>query len=177
MIKVDKDDIAKRVASSMRKRMDAMVGYWISDIVDITNACESPIEVAFAAALMAADQIDHRYLRLDLHLERAEDEGKWREDLCLLMPQYQWAQYRIDFAIRLPKFRFKYLFIECDGHDFHERTKEQAARDRNKDRDIQQAGIPILRFTGSEIHKDAAACAFRVIDFVNDRYEDRLPRV
>lgn len=38
--------------------------------------------------------------------------------------------------------------IECDGHEFHERTKRQAARDRSRDRAIQAFGYRIFRFTG-----------------------------
>lgn len=48
--------------------------------------------------------------------------------------------------------------VECDGHDYHEKTKEQAAHDRSRDRVFQSEGIPIFRFTGSEIHKDPRGC-------------------
>ncbi|MGY3359766.1 very-short-patch-repair endonuclease [Bradyrhizobium sp. GM0.4] len=125
---------------------------------------------------MTADQLEHEYLRLDLVLANPREADRLRDDLSLILPQFDWGPYRIDFAIRLPKYRFKYLFIECDGHDFHERTKEQAARDRVRDREIQKAGYPVLRFTGSEIHRNAGACGQQIIDFINDRYEDRLPR-
>lgn len=43
------------------------------------------------------------------------------------------------------------LAIELDGHDFHERTKEQARRDKKRDRDLSALGFPVARFTGSEI--------------------------
>lgn len=54
------------------------------------------------------------------------------------------------------------LVIECDGHDFHERTKEQASRDKRRDREILTGGFPVLRFTGSEIFRDAVSCADQV---------------
>lgn len=62
------------------------------------------------------------------------------------------------------------LCIECDGHDFHERTKEQAQRDREKDREIQRRGFSILRFTGSEIYQNPASCAEQILFFVSDLY-------
>ena len=31
--------------------------------------------------------------------------------------------------------------MECDGHDFHERTKEQASSDKKRDRSLQAAGF------------------------------------
>ena len=47
------------------------------------------------------------------------------------------------------------LVVECDGFDFHERTKEQASRDRRRDRALQRAGFKVYRYTGSDIWADA----------------------
>lgn len=41
--------------------------------------------------------------------------------------------------------------IECDGHEFHERTKRQATHDKLRDRYFQTRGLLVLRYTGSEI--------------------------
>jgi very-short-patch-repair endonuclease len=51
------------------------------------------------------------------------------------------------------------LVVECDGHDFHDRTKQQAAYDRARDRELLAIGIRTIRFTGSEIHHSAERCA------------------
>jgi len=48
--------------------------------------------------------------------------------------------------------------IECDGHDFHERTKEQAQHDKERDRNLQSLGYKVYRFTGSEIFKSRGRC-------------------
>ncbi len=85
----------------------------------------------------------------------------------LVTPQFQWQGYRIDFCLRTKDGQV--VFIECDGHDFHERTKEQAERDRSRDRAIQAAGIPILRFTGREIWRDAADVFGEIMSFLADR--------
>jgi hypothetical protein len=61
------------------------------------------------------------------------------------------------------------LIVECDGHDFHERTKEQAARDRERDRASQIAGMEIYRFTGSELWRNPLGCAEQVIAWANKR--------
>ncbi len=55
------------------------------------------------------------------------------------------------------------LAIECDGHDFHNVTKQQAASDRSRDRELLALGLPTVRFTGSEIHHSVERC-------VNDIY-------
>lgn len=44
--------------------------------------------------------------------------------------------------------------IEFDGHEFHERSKEQVARRNHRDRVLQIAGWTALHFSGSEFHAD-----------------------
>lgn len=56
------------------------------------------------------------------------------------------------------------LAVECDGHDFHERTKEQARRDKGRDRKLVAAGVQVVRFTGSEIFADPLRCGGWVLD-------------
>lgn len=51
------------------------------------------------------------------------------------------------------------LCVEADGHDFHQKTKQQAAHDKKRDRFFTQQGLTVVRFTGSEIHKSAIRCA------------------
>lgn len=60
------------------------------------------------------------------------------------------------------------IVIECDGHAFHEKNKEQAARDKKRDREILAAGYPVLRFTGSEIYKDTKSCVEQVKGVLQD---------
>lgn len=79
------------------------------------------------------------------------------------------THYRLDFLLVVRPDLFKwphgddphhslvppaYLAVEVDGHDYHERTKEQAARDRQRDRDLQSIGVPTMRFTASEVYHD-----------------------
>jgi very-short-patch-repair endonuclease len=73
------------------------------------------------------------------------------------------SRYRLDFA-----FVEVQVAIETDGHDFHERTKEQAQRDKSRDRDLQAAGWRVLRFTGSEVFSNAAQCAEEVRRIVRE---------
>lgn len=76
--------------------------------------------------------------------------------------------YRVDFA--LANHDGGLVCVECDGHDYHERTREQAEHDRRRDRYFQARGWRVMRFTGSEIVRDSRACGeelwelLRVID-------------
>ena len=67
------------------------------------------------------------------------------------------------------------LAVECDGHDFHEKTPEQAKRDKSRDRDLLNSGYPVMRFSGGEIHSDPRKCSEQVVhDFfeINKQPED-----
>ena len=89
-------------------------------------------------------------------------------------PQKQIGNYRVDFMV---SFMNEQFIIECDGHDFHERTKEQAQRDKKRDRDLQSKGMKVFRFSGSEIWKDSEWTGDIVseIDAIRDRgYERRF---
>lgn len=70
-----------------------------------------------------------------------------------VLPQCPVLTYRVDFLLvqgggLAPP---TYAVIECDGHDYHERTPEQATRDRGRDRDLQATGIGIFRYPGRDI--------------------------
>lgn len=57
-----------------------------------------------------------------------------------------------------------WVAVECDGYEFHDRNPEQAQRDKTRDRAFQLSGLPVLRFTGREIHRDALKCAVSVVE-------------
>lgn len=77
--------------------------------------------------------------------------------------------WRLDFALTVFRHTLPIgrIAIECDGHDYHERTKEQAARDRSRDRTLQAQGWLILRFTGAEIYRDALSCTLETREAIS----------
>lgn len=92
---------------------------------------------------------------------------------------------KVELQKRLPPYRADFfltvstkgetigtIVIECDGHDFHERTKHQAARDRSRDRALTLDGHMVLRFTGSEIHSDVGHCAEETLNAAIKIYKD-----
>jgi len=68
-----------------------------------------------------------------------------------VFPQYSIGKYRVDFMVFYNATRK--LVIECDGHDFHEKTKDKVAADKQRDRFLQAKGYKVLRYSGSEIVK------------------------
>lgn len=78
-----------------------------------------------------------------------------------LIPQYVVDNYRVDFVMGHSRTKCderQSVAIECDGHEWHEKTKEQAARDKKRDRDLQKRFGAVLHFTGSEIYRDPSQC-------------------
>ncbi|MFD0836696.1 endonuclease domain-containing protein [Mariniflexile aquimaris] len=45
------------------------------------------------------------------------------------------------------------LCIYTDGHTYHERTEEQAQRDKRIDRKLQELGFQVLRYTGKDVNE------------------------
>lgn len=115
---------------------------FISEIAQCLEAAESPIEA-----------------RLALHLCMALDcEARVTAQSPIAIDG---KTYRADFLIESSDSDLR-VVVEADGHDFHERTKEQASRDKSRDRAMLAAGYQVMRFTGSEIWKDPSRCADEV---------------
>ena len=82
----------------------------------------------------------------------------------MLARQVMWGPFTADFvAVGRRDDSCFAIVVECDGHDFHERTKEQARHDRSRDRYFMKQAVPVLRFTGSEIWKDAEQCLLDIV--------------
>lgn len=129
----------------------------------LAERCESPIEVMLGAAFWATGRLTYPGSLLIAH----PDFIGPHHHLIVLHPQFEWGNYRSDFLV-VDRNGLRVL-IECDGHDFHERTKEQAERDRSRDREAQALGYYILRFTGSEIYRDSRECIRQIIWFLHER--------
>jgi very-short-patch-repair endonuclease len=81
----------------------------------------------------------------------------------VIVPQHGIGRYRVDFAIYAREMR---LVVEVDGHEWHEKTKEQAARDKRRDRDLQQEGWAVFHFTGSEVWNDPFGCCETINKYI-----------
>jgi len=133
----------------------------------------SPIEFAFARAFL----MENFFLGKDAYYFNStwfscDDQRKRLRRT--IESEVEVGPYRIDFLL-VDTYgpRSVMCAIECDGHEFHERSKAQAARDRKRDRDLQGRGYSVLRFTGSELWADPHACAREVFK-LTDQLSGRL---
>lgn len=127
------------------------------------DLCQSPIEQQFYVQWL---RVVFEFARIPMASSNAL--GGWGLSTLVTAP-FMWLTlspqqtikldghvYRVDFLVEIERENktFYYIVVELDGHDFHERTKEQAKRDKSRDRTLVRHGYSVLRFTGSEIYNN-----------------------
>jgi very-short-patch-repair endonuclease len=114
---------------------------------------ESPMEALLFAGW---EMMRHRLMLDPLAGLRLEQQGRV-------------GKYRADFLFQLKDEAGKpvALVVEVDGHDFHERTKQQAAHDKSRDRWMTANGYVVLRFTGSEVYANPFVCAIEISERIH----------
>lgn len=170
----------------VRARTSAEVR-WAESFDHITRRVESPIEEAMFWGLLSACDVAS-----PVSLEGTWDEfirqgGRTTPAACCItgcgyviyiVPQFEvqlsgrcaridLAVFAVTQVISGGATQLK-IAVECDGHDFHERTREQAERDKRRDRDLQVEGWLVARFTGSEIWRDPHAAGAKVTEMIDD---------
>lgn len=137
---------------------------------ELQDVLQSPIEALMAAELLFASDGYRQF-----HYDDAPGYRGTPEWLTLIEPQAKCGRYTADFLITAHCYgHIAKVVVECDGHDFHERTKEQAKSDKSRDRAMAKDGITVLRFTGSEIWADPEKCRMEIESLVHDRVSTML---
>lgn len=125
------------------------------------DLCQSPLEQLLLVTWLEMWVTDENYDPAGFPSVACEWPIEHGRVTLLIYPQYpvtlEGHNYRADFLLKahLQCSNIEHLYaIEIDGHDFHERTKEQALRDKTRDRIFTRSSITVLRFTGQEIHRN-----------------------
>ena len=121
--------------------------------------CESPIEQLLSIALTNLNIKDIYKFNPFINIIEIE---KQKEINC------NGKKYRVDFCIPViyKNQENKTYIVECDGHEFHQKTKEQVERDNNRTRDFQKAGYEVIRFSGTEIWHRPHKCANEILNII-----------
>lgn len=129
---------------------------------------ESPIEKVLAIHLAQVVIIGREIWPIHIGAMPSWATGGFAgEAFCI--PQANLPPYRADFLfVRYGKDNLpdRHVIVECDGHDFHERTKAQAQRDKERDRFFTKKGWHVLRYTGSEIWARPSDIVVEILNFV-----------
>jgi very-short-patch-repair endonuclease len=167
---VDREFLRPFFMVSSQEEADAVSGKLIATIKErhpvfdaILKACESPIEINLALAFF---QLAYDEPELPVFFYSPDEPPVFKSGLHV-QPQFPVGRYRLDFLVVMagkdinPPLLFA---VECDGHEFHERTPQQAARDKQRDRTLTKHGLRVMRFTGSEINRDPDHCVRELLD-------------
>lgn len=123
--------------------------------------CKSPIEkiLYFSFDIVYVLRMDEFPLLLDVtpQCEIEDDEHVYCADFCINC---------IDTEIAETKYE---IIVECDGYEFHQKTKEQVRRDNERETRMKMLGYDVLRFSGSQIFNDPIKCANDILDFALTR--------
>ena len=157
---------------ALEVRVQQAIDVWLNEqrrrIEVPLRRCDSPIEQLFLLACLNEDDGE---IGSDLdgpdECNHAEAIGAPHGQLPIFHIHYIYVYQQFPLELDGRKIRLDFAMfcrdakvaIELDGHEFHERTKDQAERDKSRDRLLQAAGWHVLRFTGSEVWRDAGACA------------------
>lgn len=153
------EPLQAKVASILDFSARVAEACFMMNLACVSDLSESTIEKLLAGALVAKAGAYFQPGELDFVSGQDQTDA-----VNYLRGQSRIGPYRADFELvcrRSQTEQFS-IIIECDGHEFHEKTKQQAARDKKRDRFFAAAGYTVLRFTGSEIWRDPLGCANEV---------------
>jgi len=190
------DQFRSKILQAVMEDVEIEITGFINVCLEVAeDCCESPIEVAFLASFLAINESAAPFkvqrFQIVVHLDAADDldsiSGKHQAFdapagqirlFHYIQPQVQIGKYRVDFMAQsvlcqnyTDKARVihsRKMIIECDGHDFHERTADQAERDKSRDRELVAKGFTVLRYTGREIWRDPTAAAIEVVELLRN---------
>lgn len=136
---------------------DIKADQFSSDVFSIlfSGATSSPIEDLFyiACNVWCASES----MNLNPHFYSADGVIENKRGV-FLEPQKQIGVYRVDFLLSQnglgPNEYLTPVIIELDGHDFHDKNKQQRAYEKARDRFFVKSGYKVLHFTGSEVVAD-----------------------
>lgn len=89
----------------------------------------------------------------------------------VVKPQVEIGEYRVDFLVHHWDTK-TWIIVECDGHEFHEKTKKQAAHDKKRDRYFTKENYFVLRYTGSQVCNNPLEIYEDVADIVMNRQRE-----
>lgn len=130
------------------------------------KSCQSPIEKIFIFAydivIANEDFLINELFYLFPQKEIVANKHRYIADFYFDTNELPDAVFEHDFK----------LVIECDGHEFHEKTKKQVEYTNNRNFDLQKEGYDVLHFSGSQIYQNPIECATEVFEYIKLKVGD-----
>jgi hypothetical protein len=161
-----------RTAKDAASAIATLASAGARDATNFIEACESPIERQFALGFFLVEG----WTAVPFGKKSIKITSPNPELSIVVVPQSEWSDakgvviWRVDFALQVECAEgvFYKLAVEIDGHEWHERTKDQVRRDRERERALlSSTGLnALIRFSGSEVFGDPAGAVVEAINVV-----------
>lgn len=148
---------------------------WIEDKVNtflIGNSCE--FDLSLKSSLIDCESPIEQLLSIELANIQLENINLYNPYIDVVAIEKQkelnvnGKKYRVDFLITViyKNQEEKKYVIECDGYEFHQKTKQQVENDNKRQRNLQKEGYEIIRFSGTEIYHKPYQCAIEIKNII-----------
>lgn len=141
-------------------------------LYDINEVLDSPMEARMLSAIISScGDVSLRLVHGDKRQILVMGDKDSQMHGTTIHMQREFGPYVADFVVS--KYQifpdhslYSSVVVEVDGHDFHEKTKSQASKDKKRDRFFASEGIHVLHFSGSDVFRSAGDCANEVNNFL-----------
>lgn len=138
-----------------------------------TGRCDSPLEAIFAGwwigmnLLFACPPGTEAPIALAPQVTVDCGSDRYRLDFQVVLTDPNNA---LGQAARRHRIEFPKIGVELDGHEFHERTKEQVQLRDRRDRALQIDGWSVFHISGSELYRNGYQAVFDVYGHAHDAF-------
>ena len=140
-----------------RDEWEQSVANMLTSNLIYASGLESPLEMAFFAWWSILNSLRHMDVTMVLQEPVTIDGRTYRLDMSLYDTDKVFADQVSVSGLRMPR-----VAVELDGHEWHERTKEQVILRDERDRALQAAGWCVFHVSGSAFHRDPEACVWGI---------------
>lgn len=157
-------DTKLNLTPEVEEQIKSNLNIGFSQLKESLIDCESPIEQMLSIELKNLHLENSIYFNPNLEIVGFEKQ-------CEI--ECGENKYRVDFLIPVIFYKniYRCYIVECDGYEFHQKTKEQVENDYIRQRNIEMKGYRIIKFTGSEVFKDANNCVTEILKYIQKDYE------
>ena len=152
----DLQRLPMKAKSYILRNIDDLKFLDIADMWTTLQCCESPIEQILCVALYIKTK---GTLYFEPQMEINCGKKTYYADIGIYGDEIVNSYLNDNFV----------LIIECDGYEFHQKTKKQVEYDNKREYDIKLLGYDILRFSGSEIYNDVDECVIKILNYISSK--------
>ena len=139
---------------------------------------KSPIEQIFFVAFLTVlhQKLIHESLGIDIipfcQYEESIDGYDYVHDFA-----FEFCVFSLIGKLMPSNYSFmSSVTVECDGHDYHNKTKRQVSNGNKRSNAMQKSGLTVIHFSGSDLFKYPYQCAEEAYCIIIKKYKKDLKK-